>query len=254
VPLPSTPGAQAFVSGLYAFASPTTSCGECHGASQVPLFASTKVGFAYRSARLLVNFNDPDNSPFVAYATNNHCGLASVCGPDSGNGAVIADALSQWATAELSSGSGSSAKYLTASITIPNIADLPTFRDGSPTVLQLPLSGLQPAVPSLSGAVLQLELVAPNPTEYRFSNPKIGGNTAAVTITGIHLFVKPAAADGVGSEDLTQGDTWDSDVVTIPAGSLSDAAPFDDRALNVGAYTTSDELNDTLTVGFDDIQ
>src|SRR5690349_6184111 len=61
VPLPSTPGAQAFVSGLYAFATPTSSCGQCHGTSQVPLFAASDVGFAYRAAKLLVDFNAPGN-------------------------------------------------------------------------------------------------------------------------------------------------------------------------------------------------
>jgi hypothetical protein len=171
--------------------------------------------------------------------------------------------LVQWASAETSSGTGSpppaAPAYLTASMTIPAISALPTLTAGKTAVLRFPLSGMTPAVASLSKAVLELEIVAPNPTEYRFTSPKIGGSTAVVQLTGLHVLVKPSAISGPGSEDANQGDTWDGITASIPVSTLPNPlpttplsmTPLDTRAIAVGAFTSTGDLNDTITVGFD---
>jgi hypothetical protein len=265
-PPPATSGLGAFRSGLYAFATPTTSCGLCHASAQVPLFANPDVQAAYAAAKPLVDFANPTNSLFIVYAGNNHCGVAAVCGPGAGSAAIVQQDLVQWASAELPPGSGGSPApaqaFLTASMPIPPIAMLPTLLSGKTAPLRFALSGLVPAVPALASAVLELEVVAPNATEYRFSNPKIGGGTVAVQLTGLHVLVKPSSVAGPGSEDANQGDTWDDIAVSIPASTLPSPlptgplalTPLDTRAIAVGAYTSSGDLNDTITVGFDALQ
>lgn len=260
---PGASGLDAFRSGLYAFATPTTSCGLCHASLQVPLFASGDVGAAYTAAKALVDFAQPTNSLFIVYAGNNHCGLASVCGPGSGSPAIVQEDLIRWAGAETASGPGgppaTGLAYRTASLPIPDISTLPTLTSGKTALLRFELSGLQPLVAALSGAVLELELVMPNPTEYRFTSPKVAGSAAALQLTGLHVLVKPAAASGLGAEDTNQGDTWDAITVTIPVSTLPSplpatplaVTPLDSRAIAVGAYTSGGDRNDTITVGFD---
>jgi hypothetical protein len=266
-PAPAALGLAAFRSGFYAFASPSSSCGLCHASVQVPLFASPDINVAYAAAKPLVDFAQPANSLFIVYAGNDHCGVASVCGAGAGNAAIVQGDLVQWANAEVLAGSGggppaAAQAFLTASVSIPSISTLPTLMTGKPALLRFALSDLHPAVASLGNAVLELEILAPNTTEYRFSNPKIAGGTAVVQLTGLHVFVKPSSVAGPGSEDTSQGDTWDGITVSIPASSLPNplpttplaVAPLDTRAIAVGAYTSSGVLNDTITVGFDALQ
>jgi len=142
------------------------------------------------------------------------------------------------------------------------ISTLPTLTAGRTAVLRFALSNLKPGVAPLANAILELEIVAPNPTEYRFTNPKIGGNTAVVQLTGLHVLVKPSAVAGPGSEDTNQGDTWDTISASIPVSTLPNPlpttplsmTPLDTRAIAVGAYSSTGDLNDTITVGFDVLQ
>jgi len=46
----------------------------CHASAQAPFFASRDVQAAYTAAKALVDFANPKNSRFIAYAGNNHCG------------------------------------------------------------------------------------------------------------------------------------------------------------------------------------
>jgi hypothetical protein len=252
---PSAKGLDAFRSGLYAFASPSTSCGICHASVQAPFFASPDVQAAYTAAKALVDFHNPTNSVFIVYAGNNHCGVATVCGPSSGSPAIVQQDCIQWAKAEISSGSGggpAALAYLTASM----------LTAGKTAVLRFALSNLKPGVAPLANAILELEIVAPNPTEYRFTNPKIGGSTAVVQLTGLHVLVKPSAVAGPGSEDANQGDTWNAISASIPVSTLPNPlpttplsmTPLDTRAIGVGAYSSTGDLNDTITVGFDVLQ
>jgi hypothetical protein len=262
---PPAAGLDAFRSGFYSFAS--TRCGTCHASSQAPFFASSDVQAAYTAAKPLVNFDNPTSSRFIAYAGNNHCGMANLCGPDSGSPAIVQQDIVQWANAETASGSDggpppAGLAYLTASMTIPAISTLPTLTAGKTAVLRFALSGLKPGVAPLANAILELEIVAPNPTEYRFTNPKIGGSTAVVQLTGLHVLVKPSAVAGSGSEDANQGDTWNALSASIPVSTLPNPlpttplvmTPLDTRAIAVGAYSSAGALNDTITVGFDVLQ
>jgi len=88
----------------------------------------------------------------------------------------------------------------------PADLDAPDAHRGKTAVLRFALSNLKPGVAPLANAILELEIVAPNPTEYRFTNPKIGGSTAVVQLTGLHVLVKPFAVAGPGSEDANQGE------------------------------------------------
>ena len=262
---PPAAGLNAFRSGFYAFAS--TSCGTCHASAQTPFFASRDVQAAYTAAKALVDFANPTNSRFIAYAGNNHCGVANLCGPNSGSPAIVQQDIVQWANAETSTGSGggpppAGLAYLTASMAIPPISTLPTLTAGKTAVLRFALSNLKPGVAPLAKAILELEIVAPNPTEYRFTNPKIGGSTAVVQLTGLHVLVKPSAVAGPGSEDANQGDTWNAISASIPVSTLPNPlpttplsmTPLDTRAIGVGAYSSAGDLNDTITVGFDVLQ
>ena len=262
---PPAAGLDAFRSGFYAFAS--TSCGMCHASAQAPFFASRDVQAAYTAAKALVDFANPTNSRFIAYAGNNHCGVANLCGPNSGSPAIVQQDIVQWANAETSQGSDggpppAGLAYLTASMAIPPISTLPTLTAGKTAVLRFALSNLKPGVAPLANAILELEIVAPNPTEYRFTNAKIAGSTAVAQLTGLHVLVKPSAVAGPGSEDANQGDTWDAISASIPVSTLPNPlpttplsmTPLDTRAIAVGAYSSTGDLNDTITVGFDVLQ
>jgi len=262
---PPAAGLDAFRSGFYSFAS--TKCGTCHASAQAPFFASSDVQTAYTAAKAFVDFGNPTNSRFIAYAGNNHCGVANLCGPNSGSPAIVQQDIVQWANAETSPGSDggpppAGLAYLTASMAIPPISTLPTLTAGKTAVLRFPLSGLKPGVAPLANAILELEIVAANPTEYRFTNPKIGGSTAVVQLTGLHVLVKPSAVAGSGSEDANQGDTWNALSASIPVSTLPNPlpttpltmTPLDTRAIAMGAYSSSGVLNDTITVGFDVLQ
>jgi hypothetical protein len=262
---PPAAGLAAFRSGFYSFAS--TNCGTCHASAQAPYFASRDVQAAYTAAKALVDFANPTSSRIIAYAGNNHCGVANLCGPNSGSPAIVQQDIVQWADAETSPGSDggpppAGLAYLTASMAIPPISTLPTLTAGKTAVLRFALSSLKPGMAPLANAILELEIVAANPTEYRFTNPKIGGSTAVVQLTGLHVLVKPSTVAGPGSEDAYQGDTWNAISASIPVSTLPNPlpttplsmTPLDTRAIGVGAYSSAGDLNDTITVGFDVLQ
>ena len=264
---PPGTGLDAFRSGFYAFATKANSCVLCHASAQAPFFASNDVQAAYTASKALVDFSNPTGSRFIAYAGNNHCGIATLCGPNSGNPAIVKEDIIQWAYAETSPGPDAGTPpqtlpYLTASMAIPAISTLPTLTAGKTAVLRFPLSNLKPAVATLSKAILELEVVMANPTEYRFTSPKLGGNTAMVQLSGLHVLVKPSAVAGPGSEDQNQGDAWDGVSASIAVSTLPNPlpttpliiTPLDTRAVFVGAYSSNGDLNDTITVGFDMLQ
>jgi hypothetical protein len=92
----------------------------------------------------------------------------------------------------------------------------------TPSVIRFQLSGLKPAVASLSKAILEVEVVlVAGGLEYRFDNPKIAGNTAPVTVSGLHLYVNSASGMGLGLQNADNGETWSAvnataAVVTLP--------------------------------------
>jgi hypothetical protein len=259
-------GLAVFKSGLYAFVN-AQGCVKCHASVVHPNFAASDATVAYAQAKgmqigsslPLIDFANPAASIFITYAGNSHCG-DTPCSNPAVRPAVQA-ALVAWANAELASSAppvsnGPAApKFLTGSLPIP--MNLPRLMM-APTVMRFPLSGLVPAVASLSKAILEIEVQAISPTEYHVGKPKIAGNTAAVNLTGIHVFVKTSATtSSIGAEDTSQGNLWATSAVmatifalpaklpTTPLGAMSlEALP-----LNIQALSTAD----AFTIGFDDI-
>lgn len=247
---------QAYQSGFYTWAN-TQQCSACHAAGPAPQqfwFASTDMMTAYADASALVDFNNPDASVLVTYSGNGHCGNA-ICS-DSASPAKVKTYLESWATAALASGGNPGVtglvmpKYLTPSVQVP--ASIPSLVGGKSATMSFPLSQLNPAFAGFSGATFTFNIQIANPTavppEYHITNPKITGLNNTVSITGIHVLIKGPGVSGIGSEDINQGNLWDN--VTVQATSA--ATSLESGSLDITA--TSTMLNDSLTVGFDNLQ
>ena len=94
-------GVAGFQQTVYAFGR--TNCVECHGGTQVPLFATADVNASYTAALNYVNFTDIPYSSFVNMANNGHCGTPAC----SSNGNAMIQLINQWQQAYSSSGGGS---------------------------------------------------------------------------------------------------------------------------------------------------
>jgi hypothetical protein len=253
--LGDTAGFEAFKTGFYQF-SQTQNCKKCHGVAQAPLFAVSDPMTAYNNAKSLLNTASPSSSVFVAYAGNGHCGDA-VCSNTSVESSV-STMMSAWAAAELGGGGPpvqTGPKYLTGAVAIP--AALGNLGQAV-KVIRFQLSDLHPALPALSNAVLEIEMQLSNASEYHLKNIKIAGNTAAVNVTGVHVYIKTSADSGMGAEDNNQGQGWVSLVATAATSGLPNPLPT--GPLNVQPLTTQAigvnvlSPNDLLTIGFDNLQ
>jgi hypothetical protein len=250
----SVGGEQAFKSTLYAFTQ-TQNCKMCHAALVSPFFASADLNVAYGFATQLVDFSNPTESAFVKYAGNSHCG-ASPCS-DPANSEVVKNLLIQWAQAEGSSIGGIvGPSYLTSTIAVP--ANLPSITAARPAVMRFPLSALSKPVASLNKAILEIEIQKANLTNYRVNRIKIAGNTAAVRIKGVHVYVKPAGSAGLGVEDENQGNLWNDLDATAPVFALPatlpttplTATPLSTEALGIQIQSGAD----AITIGIEEIQ
>jgi hypothetical protein len=249
----SSSGLAAYESGFYAFTK-TQGCVTCHGNGTGPQFAASDVGSAYTVAKTLMNFADPDNALFVTYAGNGHCGVAVCADPSIRSEVKIL--MEQWAQAEGGHPTVSGPKYLTASVALP--ATIPAITATTPGVVRFQLSQLNTPVAALSGAIFEVEIQLISPGEYRVRNPKIVGSSAAVEVTGIHVFLRAASGTGLGSEDVNQGLLWDSLQVsapvvalpkTLPTGPLT-ATPLATTSLALQAISSAD----VMTIGFDNLE
>jgi hypothetical protein len=257
----SAAGLKAFQTGFYAFAN-SQGCVKCHGAIQNPRFASPNLGEAYAAARgakigstdPLIDFTNPDASIIVEYAGNSHCNDTPCANP--ANSATVQSLLEAWASAEVSGGVVQNAAlppYMTASMQVP--ANVPNLTVKNPAVMRFSLSSL--GVPALSGAILEIEVQKVNTTQYRIGKPKIAGNSAAVMVNGIHLYIKDVAASGVGTQDASQGLAWTSLSASAPVFALPTklpttpltATPLTSTYLAVQAASATGA--DVFTIGFD---
>jgi hypothetical protein len=258
---------EAFETTVYAFGQ-NQGCVKCHGRSVNPQWLNPTIGTAYSFARPFVDFNDPTTSVIATNAGNNHCG-DPVCA-DPANVAVMQDLLLQWATIERSLSeennpppSGGTTlpnpPVRTATMAIP--ASLPLITASRPAVIRFDLSALTPAVPALAGAILEISIQSYNSaqTTYKIFNPRIAGNTAAVLISGIHVYVRPASGAGLGSEDVNQGLGWANLnataapvalPVTLPTGPLTTATPLVNTSIGVDVQAVG---ADVITLGFSSI-
>lgn len=251
----SVGGISVFRDGLYAFGQ-QKGCVNCHGSSIQPLFAAADINSSYSAAKSLVNFADPSSSAFITYASNAHCGLP-LCSNVSASTTVSA-LLAQWAQAETTGSSSSQpANYMTVSAPVP--ANLPTLLTGNTAVVRFQLSKLNPSIPALQNAVFEVEMqvVSEGSGEYRLSRPKLMGNSSTVTLSGIHVYIRPSTGTGFGSEDTQQGIVWASISAMLAPSALPNplpAAPLPVTPLTPLSETaTVQSTSDFITIGFDQI-
>jgi mono/diheme cytochrome c family protein len=246
-------GLAAFVNGFYAFTK-TQNCVKCHGATTTPKFADPDISVAYGYFKTLVNANDPANSIIVTYAGNGHCSDTPCSDPSVRP--QVTSLLQNWAAAENAGGSGdpgggpTGPAYMTGSLALP--AGIPAL-GAAPKVLRFPLSGFN--IPALSKAILEVELNMFNASEYRVARAKIMGNSSPVTVHGLHVFMRPSTASGIGLEDPNQGMGWVNIVATantstlpnnLPTGPLT-ATPLVTTAIGIAVQSASD----VMTIGID---
>lgn len=261
---PTSAGAAAFQSGLYAFVN-TQGCVQCHGGIVHPTFAAPDFATAYAAAKgtqigsnaPLVDFNNPDSSIFIDYAGNGHCNALPCSNPNVRP--QVKSALEAWAAAELGTAAASGAQstvpagmYVTLTMPIP--ADLPVLTAGSAKVMRFDLSQISPGLPALLGAVFEISIEMANATEYRVSSPRLGGNGQSVTVQRIHVYVRPSSGTGIGTEDTAQGSLWTTVNTSVAPSTLPASGPLTTMPLsNSTLYIQSQSSSDVITIGFEGI-
>ncbi len=277
------PELKAFKDTFYTFAQ-TQGCVGCHAGTIRPFFASPDLNTAYAaakgkqngSANYYIVFSNPDSSYFVERAGDTHCGVSACSDP--AIRPALKGILEIWAKAEVDaatkppvasptptptpSGSPNPAPtptptpipdpllppFMTSAMKLPSA--IPNLMAGGVAILRFDLSKLTPAVASLSKAILEIEIQLISANEYRFNNLKIAGNTADLTLTGFHLYIKDSATTlGPGIEDAFQGSNWIDSVVQLPITSLPNSLPT--GPLNVTKLLTLANLMPVQTIGTD---
>jgi hypothetical protein len=258
---------QSFQTTVYAFGH-IQGCAKCHSYNVNPQWANNDLLSAYSVARPLLNVTDPNNSIFATYVANNHCS-DPICA-DPANIPIMQDYLAQWANVEQSQTAGGlpstvglalgSPPYVTATMPIPT--PLPVITSGTaPAIVRFNLSALSPAVAALSGAILEISIQAyhSSSTTYKVFNPRLVGAATAVTLSNIHVYVRPASGSGLGTEDVNQGLNWAGLTVTpaviaapspLPAGPMTTVAPMTATSVGIGIQSGAD----VITIGFAGIQ
>lgn len=240
-------------------------CVKCHSESVNPTWMHRDLLTAYSFAKPFLNVEDPVNSLFAVYVSNGHC-ADPIC-MDPSQVPIMQDLLLQWATVELNQNGGmpstpgmtlSNPPYKTAAVAIP--ASLPPLTSNSVAVMRFDLSQMTPAIPALNGAILEISIKSYNSlnTTYKVFNPRLVGNTSAVTLTGLHVYVRPASGSGLGTEDIAQGLAWSQISSYAPIRALPSplpAGPFAVPALTgVSMGVASQSAADVITIGFAQIQ
>jgi hypothetical protein len=259
-------GITAFRSGFYSFAQ-AQGCVQCHGDNVHPRFASPDIIEAYAEAKgmrygsnvPIINFSSPSSSVILEYSGNNHCSATPCSNPVVRS--TVQTHLRNWAIAELGGEENliespvQPVNYVTEAVAAPS--PMPTL-SAAPAMLRFNLSKLSPAVAALGGAVFEIQIQKANATEYRITAPRLVGNSAAVNLRGIHVFVRSSSDTGYGSEDPAQGLVWTEVTMTIapsalpnplPAGALA-GVPLSTITLNIQAQSASD----VFMIGFDQLR
>jgi hypothetical protein len=226
-----------------------TQCTSCHTADSGPANVFDVTDTDHLVSTGLIVPGQPDSSPLITAVTNGSMP------PGQGLSGTDRQTLKTWVASMTYSGP-TPPKYLSATVPMP--ANIPSVTAGTVAVLRFDLSKLNPQVPALAGAILEVEILMSNPTEYQVQNPKIAGISSAVQISGIHVFVNTSDGVGIGFEDINQGLFWTTSSVTIPATALPNPLPagpmsissFENQPLEIQAQSTSD----VMTIGFDTVQ
>jgi hypothetical protein len=263
------PGFLAFKQGFYSQVN-TLGCNKCHDQNVSPYFASSQINVAYGyatgnrtgSSEKLVDFANPQSSVFIEYAGNSHCGDLPCSNTDNKN--LVRAQIDSWAAAEMSNSDNGgtpvetvNVKFLTQAVRAP--ANIPQITAATPAVLRFELSALNPAVPGLQNALLELEIQMAGTNMYRINRPRIIGSTANLQFSGIRLYIKSVVDAGVrGKEDLSYSNNWHNvqavanifaRPATLPTGPVTGATPL----VNSSLYYTVLSGDNYFTVGFEDI-
>ncbi len=170
---------QAFQSSVYALTR--AKCIDCHGAGIGPQFASANLQTAYTLSRGYVDFSNIANSRIVARTKDGHCG-----GSCRGDGAEMIAAISTWwANGESGLESTEAAEQpvsVTQSLGIPALPSSTTVY----TFMQWPLSSF---LPTLSGAIFEVDIQQFNGSTYRVRNPRITSGGYTIKIKDIRILI-----------------------------------------------------------------
>lgn len=242
--------------------SRTAKCSTCHNSTS-PAFTQSDFNLAYAAAKTKLDLSNVDSSPLILKAGNGHCATSTCTGDD--KIAAIKPLVEAWARAESAGGKSdttqSAVKYQTSTVNMP--ANIPALNSNAATaVIRFELSQMQPAHPALGNAILEIEVRKATSTTYRLDRAKLVGNTAAVMVKGIHVYIKPQGAPGVGTEDTNQGMGWVSVQATAPTFARPatlpttplGATPVTNGAINAAVRTTTTGVNDVITIGFENLQ
>ena len=166
---------------------------------------------------------------------------------------VLAE-ISMSQDSEVGDGTTGIQKYTTAALPIPN--PLAAITAARPSIMRFELKSF--GIAALNNALLEIEIQKLNATNYRVNRIKIAGNTAAIRIQGVHVFVKPLGAAGIGVEDENQGSLWHTldatapvfaRPATLPTTPLT-ATPLSTTALAIQMQSAQD----AITIGIEAIQ
>lgn len=256
---------QAFKNGYYAF-SQSQGCVTCHASVVSPMFSSSNLTAAYTAAKSKVDFASVGSSVLISYVGNAHCSDSACSNPALAG--TVQGYLESWAAAEASAPSGGGGgggvgvvtpavppKHLTAAVALP--ATIPSINQAAVPVRFL-LNAMAPAFPALNNAVAELEVQRLGPGQYRVTRFKIAGASAPVRITGVHVYVRAAAATGIGVEDVYQGNLWKNDVLNVAV--IARPNPLPATPMNVAVLETlalimpAQSSADVLTIGFENIE
>lgn len=256
---------QAFENTVYSLGK-SQGCVKCHGGTVNPLWLNSDPARAYSFARPLIDFANPLASDFINYSSNNHCGDSACQNP--GTASQMQDMLLQWAAIELNlTGNGlpsstgttlANPPFVTLPISLP--ATIPVITSSSKAVVRFSLSQVTPAIPALNGAILEFSVQYYNAahTTYKIFDPRIYGNSGPISLSGIHVYIRPAASSGLGQEFVNQGCIWSTfnrtvaatpGPATLPPGPVTSIAPLVSTSLAIPVQSASD----VITVGFADI-
>ena len=96
-------------------------------------------------------------------------------------------------------------------------------------------------------------------TTYKISSLRLVGSIAPVTLSNIHVYVRPASGSGLGTEDVNQGLNWAGlNVVApvlaapspMPTGPMTTITPLTSSSVGVAVQSAAD----VITIGFAGIQ
>lgn len=226
----------------------TKHCGECHGRSQTPLFASSDSNAAHQAAVRITNFADITLSRIVRKARDGHCGGA--CATDAQE---LVDLIAKWdeLAAPTSGEEVPIGNVFTSKISIPAPPSNCTLPGGLVAggncwmKLKFPVKQFTPpAGPELARAWFEVDFAYESfesestPASYVIRNPRVVTPDSEVYIFDVKIFLngtyKPEYGAAYRQIDMVVGKTVFNGTCNVPAAPTA----FDPYAIG-GSCTPS---------------